>query len=86
MAKGHTYFWRRPGRRDAERKKFSVLMSEVERIRLRDGLTKTAMAIAIGVRKDVFFDWLGGRSLPSKKSIPKIEVFLKNRETGEGTP
>jgi DNA-binding XRE family transcriptional regulator len=33
-------------------------MAQVEKIRLRDGITKTTMATAIGVRKDVFFDWL----------------------------
>jgi hypothetical protein len=44
---------------------------------LSDGITKTAMATAIGVRKDVFFDWLSGRSLPSKASIAKIEAFIR---------
>jgi DNA-binding transcriptional regulator YiaG len=74
-------YWRRPGRRDAERKALTRLMAKLERIRLRDGITKTAMATAIGVRKDVFFDWLSGRSLPSQKSVAKIEAFIKGRET-----
>jgi hypothetical protein len=59
-------------------------MREVEKIRLRDGVTKTATATAIAVGKDVFFDWLSGRSLPSKKSIGKIEAFIKSREIAKG--
>jgi DNA-binding transcriptional regulator YiaG len=72
-------YWRRPGRRDEERRKFTALMRKVEKIRLRDGITKTAMATAIAVGKDVFFDWLSGRSLPSKTSIAKIDVFVRSR-------
>ncbi len=60
-------------------------MAQVEKIRLRDGVTKTAMGIAIGVRKDVFFDRLSGRSLPSKKSIAKIDAFIKSRETAKAS-
>src|ERR1700730_10854047 len=81
MTTHHSLIWRTPGRRDAERKALTRLMEKVERIRLRDGLTKTATATAIGVRKDVFFDWLSGRSLPNQKSIAKIEAFIKSRET-----
>jgi DNA-binding transcriptional regulator YiaG len=80
VATRHSLIWRTPGRRDAERKALTRLMAKVERIRLRDGVTKTAVATAIGVGKDVFFDWLSGRSLPSKASIAKIDAFLKNRE------
>jgi hypothetical protein len=72
--------WRKPARRDAERKNVARLMAQLEKIRLRDGITKTAMATAIGFRKDVFFDWLSGRSLPSKASITKLKAFLKSRE------
>jgi hypothetical protein len=43
MAKGHTYFWRKPGRRDEERKKFSALMRKVEAVRLRYGISKTEL-------------------------------------------
>jgi DNA-binding transcriptional regulator YiaG len=73
--------WRAPGRRDAERKALTRLMAKLEKIRRRDGITKTAMASAIGVGKDVFFDWLSGRSLPSKRSLAKIKEFIKSRET-----
>jgi hypothetical protein len=38
VAKGHTYFWPKPGRRDEERKKFSALMRKVEATRLRYGI------------------------------------------------
>jgi hypothetical protein len=34
MPKGHTYLRRKPGRRDAERKKFAALMRKVEAVRL----------------------------------------------------
>jgi DNA-binding transcriptional regulator YiaG len=73
-------YWRRPGCRDEERRQFTALMRQVEKIRLRDGITKTAMATAIGVGKDVFFDWLSGRSLPSSTSFAKIEALVKSRE------
>jgi hypothetical protein len=59
-------------------------MARLEKIRLRDGLTKTATAIAVGVGKDVFLDWLSGRSLPSKKSIAKIKAFITSREIAKG--
>jgi hypothetical protein len=63
MASPHSLMWRKPDRRDAERKSFSRLMAQLERIRLRGGLTKTTTATAIGVGKDLFFDWLSCRSL-----------------------
>jgi hypothetical protein len=37
MAKGHSYLWRKPGRRDEERKRFAAVVSKVEAIRLRNG-------------------------------------------------
>jgi hypothetical protein len=48
MAKGHTYFWRKPERRDEERKKFSALMRKVEATRLRYGISKTELAAELG--------------------------------------
>ncbi len=81
MGNAHSLFWRKPGRRDAERKSFARLIRKVEKVRFRDGATKTATATAIGVGKDVFFDWLSCRSLPSYASIRKIKAFLKSRET-----
>ncbi len=37
MAKGHTYFWRRPGRRDEERKRFAAMIRKVEAIAFQSG-------------------------------------------------
>ena len=54
MAKGHTYFWRKPGRRDEERKKFAALMRKVEAVRVREGMTKTELADKLGANVDVF--------------------------------
>jgi hypothetical protein len=33
MAKGLSYLWRKPGRRDEERKKFAALMRRLEAVR-----------------------------------------------------
>jgi ribosome-binding protein aMBF1 (putative translation factor) len=56
-------YWRRPGRRDQERKAFSRLMDRVEKIRLRDGLTKNAVAAEIGTSKVVLCSWVTGSIL-----------------------
>src|SRR5215469_8910158 len=37
-------YWRRPGRRDEERKKFASLMRKLEHFRLRQGITKRELA------------------------------------------
>jgi hypothetical protein len=81
MAKGHTYFWRKPGRRDAERKKFAALMRKVEKVRLRDRLTLRVLAAEIGTTRDVVGEWLAGKSIGRKESVVKIEAFLRSRET-----
>jgi hypothetical protein len=57
MAKGHTYFWRRPGRPDEEQKQFAALMRKVEAVRIRCGTTKTELAAGLGANVD------GGPSL-----------------------
>ena len=77
MAKGHTYFWRKPGRRDEERKKFSALMRKVEAIRLRDGVTKTVLAAELGTTLDSVCAWSTGRTVGRKETVAKIEDFLK---------
>jgi DNA-binding transcriptional regulator YiaG len=53
MAKGHIYFWRKPGRRDEERKKFAALMRKIEALRLRLGISKTALAAELETTTDV---------------------------------
>jgi hypothetical protein len=80
MAKGHTYFWRKPGRRDAERKEFAALMRKVEKVRVRDRLTLRVLAAEIGTTRDVVGEWLAGKSIGRKESIERIKTFLKSRE------
>jgi hypothetical protein len=79
MAKGHTYFWRQPGRRDAERKSFARLMATLEKIRLRDGLTLRVLAAEIGTTRDVVGEWLAEKSIGRKESVAKIKDFLQRR-------
>lgn len=81
MAKGHTYFWRKPGRRDKEREAFSRLMRDVERVRLRDGLSKAAVARELGTSKDVLYDWVSGKTIGRKESVERLREFVKSRET-----
>ena len=76
MAKGHTYFWRKPGRRDEERKKFAALMREVEAIRLRYGISKTELAAELGTTADALRAWMTGRTVGRKESVDKIKTFL----------
>jgi hypothetical protein len=78
MAKGHTYFWRKPGRRDEERKRFSALMRKVEAVRLRFGMSKTALAAELETT-DALRAWMTGRTVGRKETIAKIEDFLKRR-------
>lgn len=77
MAKGHTYFWRKPGRRDEERGKFAALMRKVEAIRLRDGMSKTAFAAELGANVAGVRAWMTGRTIGRKETVAKIEDFLK---------
>ena len=48
MAKGHSYLWRKPGRRDEERKRFADLMRKVDAVRLRYGMTKMELPAELG--------------------------------------
>jgi hypothetical protein len=50
----HNMLWRKPGRRNEERRKFRQLMKKVEAIRIRDGLSKAELAAALGANVDVF--------------------------------
>ena len=69
--------WRRPGRRDEERKRFAALMREVEAIRVRDGLTKTELAAELGANVDGVRAWMTGRTIGRKETVAKIKDFLK---------
>jgi hypothetical protein len=76
MAKGHSYLWRRPGRRDQERKRFAALMRKVEAVRLPYGMTKTELAAELGANVDGVRAWMTGRTIGRKKTIAKIQDFL----------
>jgi DNA-binding transcriptional regulator YiaG len=72
--------WRRPGRRNKEREAFARLMREVERVRLRDGLSKAAVARELGTSKDVLYDWVSGKTIGRKESVERLREFVKSRE------
>ena len=82
MAKGHTYFWRKPGRRDEERKKFSALMRKVEAIRLHHGMTKTELAAELETTTDALRNWMTGRTVGRKETVAKIKAFLASVRRG----
>ena len=78
MAKGHTCFWRRPGRRDEERKHFAALMRKVEADRIRYGMTKTELAAELGANVD------GVRALMTGGTVGRKEtVTLPRSDRGE---
>ena len=77
MAKGHTYFWRKPGRRDEERKRFAALMRKVEAVRIRKGMSKTELAAELGANVDGVRAWMTGRTIGRKETVAKIKDFLK---------
>jgi DNA-binding transcriptional regulator YiaG len=80
MAKGHTYFWRKPGRRDEERKKLSALMRKVEAVRLRYGISKTALAGELETTTDALRAWQTGRTVGRKETVEKLKAFLDRLE------
>ena len=69
MAKGHSYLWRRPGRRDEERKQFAALMLRVEAVRIRRGMSKTELATELGTTKDALRAWMTGRTVGRKGAL-----------------
>jgi DNA-binding transcriptional regulator YiaG len=79
MAKGHTYFWRKPGRRDEERKKFSALMRKVEAVRLRYGMSNSALAAELETTTDSLRAWMTGRTVGRKETVTKIKDFLMRK-------
>jgi hypothetical protein len=76
MAKGHSYFWRRPGRRDEERKRFAALIRKIEAVRLRYGMTKMELAAELGADVDGVRAWMTGRTIGRKETVD-IRDFLK---------
>jgi DNA-binding transcriptional regulator YiaG len=81
MAKGHSYLWRKPGRRDEERRRIAELMHKVEKIRLREGLTKRALAAEIGASEDGLHSWISGRTIGRRETAAKIKEFIRRKET-----
>jgi DNA-binding transcriptional regulator YiaG len=71
--------WRRPGRRDEERQSFARLMREVERIRLRDGMSKTALAAELETTTDALRNWMTGRAIGRKETVARLEEFIRRR-------
>jgi len=80
MANGHSYFWRKPGRRDEERKKFAALMRKVETLRFRLGISKTALAAELETTTDALRAWMTGRTVGRKETVDKINDFLKTQD------
>lgn len=80
MAKGHTYFWRRPGRRDEERKQFAALMRKVEAVRISCGMTKTELAAELGANVDGVRAWMTGRTIGRRETVERIKAFLESKQ------
>jgi ribosome-binding protein aMBF1 (putative translation factor) len=70
------FLWRRPGRRDEERKRFAALMRNVEAVRLRYGMTKTELAAELGANVDGVSAWMSGRTIGRKETVERIKRFL----------
>ena len=56
-------------------------MRRVEKIRVREGLTKRALAAKLGTSKDALHNWVSGRAIGRRETVEKLEAFLKSRET-----
>jgi hypothetical protein len=63
MAKGHSFLWRKPGRRDEERKRFAALKRRVEEIRIREGMSKTELAAEPQTTTDALRAWMTAGTL-----------------------
>jgi ribosome-binding protein aMBF1 (putative translation factor) len=85
MAHPHSILWRRPGRRDLEREKFSRLMAKLERVRLREGMTKRELTRRLKTHKDVIRSWLSGEAIGRKANVERIKEFLR-RDTFPSEP
>jgi DNA-binding transcriptional regulator YiaG len=54
-------------------------MQEVERIRLREGMTKTELARQLGTNLTVIQSWLNGTAIGRKASVKRIKAFLEDQ-------
>ena len=81
MAEGHSYLWRKPGRRNEERAQFAALMRRVEARGLKLGLSKAELATELGTTDDAVRAWMTGRTVGRKETVARIEEFLKRDST-----
>jgi len=54
-------------------------MREVERIRLREGMTKAELARQLGTHPTVIQSWLNGTAIGRKASVKRIKAFLEEQ-------
>jgi transcriptional regulator with XRE-family HTH domain len=55
-------------------------MIELERVRIREGISKTELARRLRTTKDVIYEWLNGKTIGRKASVERIEAFLNARK------
>jgi DNA-binding transcriptional regulator YiaG len=76
MIDSHSFFQRKPGRRDEERKRFAALMRKVEALRLRLAMSTTELAAELETTTDALRAWTTGRTVGRKETVAKIKAFL----------
>jgi hypothetical protein len=54
-------------------------MHKVEVIRVRDGLSKTALAKELTTTTDALQNWMTGRAIGRKQTVDRIKKFLEER-------
>jgi DNA-binding transcriptional regulator YiaG len=59
--------------------KYAVERVLRQRIRLREGMTKTELARQLGTRLTVIQSWLNGTSMGRKASVKRIKAFLEDQ-------
>jgi ribosome-binding protein aMBF1 (putative translation factor) len=60
-------------------------MRNVEAIRIREGLTRRALAAEIGTTEDALRNCMTGRALGRKETVEKLEAFLKTKGTAKAS-
>ena len=58
-------------------------MRKVEKVRVREGLTKRALAAEIGASEDGLHAWMSGRSIGRAETVAKINAFLERTEAAK---
>ncbi len=72
--------WRAPGRRNAERGKFRRLIKKVEAVRLRYGMTKTALAAELETTTDALRAWMMGRTVGRKEILEIVRSLQRTHQ------